>query len=316
MPLGAQVWNLDWITFDPRPETRDAHGVQWILVEEKGFWGTPGTNATTNPRLNEHGEVRSPGWKKARTITLTGRCYAEDFTTLRRAESKVNSLLSDPTEPGKLVCHSEFGPLACDVYLDDDIICTPLEVVSEPGIEFSVQVIAPDPRKYTVDWSDLQQASLPMESDDGLDFQQNIPPDLFSGLFFGGGVDDGLMFGTSNSTGFISLRNPGTAPTSPMFTINGPLTNPTLTTSTGQMTYNGTLAAGEFVVIDPSAPSVLLGGTSDRRHLLYPANFEAFTVPAADPVTDLPGTLSVGLSHTGSATATGYVTATVRGAWF
>jgi hypothetical protein len=157
---GAQVWQLEEITFSPQQDERDAAGVQWILIAEKGFWGSPATGATLSPRLNRHGAFRTPGWKKERIVSLTARCYAFDYAVLRHAEAVVLGLLSDPTAAGTLTCYSEIGALTLAVHLDGDILCTPLNVVSEPGIEFSIQVVAPDPRKYSVE-EQVQQTGLP-----------------------------------------------------------------------------------------------------------------------------------------------------------
>jgi hypothetical protein len=313
--LGGQVWTLDYITFHHSPNVRDSDGVQWILTKEEGFWGTPGTNAALSPRLNKHGQYRSPGWKKERIVSLTGRCYASDYATLRQAEACVLGLLSDPTTPGTLTCYSEIGALTLDVYLDDAIICTPLEIVSEPGVEFSIQVVAPDPRKFATE-TQTQTVGLPQDSGDGLDYTQVVSPDTNAGLYFGNGSStDGMQFGTFNGSGFMTLRNPGTAPASPIYTLFGPLTTPQITTSTGYtMRYNGTLAAGEYLAIDPSVPAVVLNGATSRRELLYPAPFVAFNIPPAVAGTD--GQLTVSLAHAGASTAGGYVQATYRAAWF
>jgi hypothetical protein len=313
--LGGQVWTLDTITFHHSPKVRDSAGVQWIVTKEEGFWGTPGTNATLSPRLNKHGMFRSPGWKKERIVTLTGRCYHPDYAVLRQAESTVLGLLSDPRTPGKLTCYAENGALSLDVFLDDAILCTPLDIVSEPGVEFSLQLVAPDPRKYSPDIQ-TQTAGLPQDSGDGLDFSQVVSPDSNPGLFFGANpATDGLAFGTFNGSGFMTLTNPGTAPATPVYTLYGPLTNPVLTTNTGySMRYNGTLATGDYVTIDPSLPSVVLNGATSRRELLYPANFEPFNIPPAAGGTS--GTLSVSLAHSGASTTGGYVTATYRAYWF
>lgn len=311
--LGANVWSLDWLTFRPEREARDVDGVQWILLEEKGFWGTPGPSASLSPRLNNHGAYRSPGWKTERTISLVGRCYADDFLTLRRAEAKVLGLLSDPRASAPLVCHTEFGGLMCEVYLDDAILCSPVDTISEPGIEFSMQVIAPDPRKYAVEEQTLS-TGLPSEGLTGLDFNETIIFDPNQGLNFFGLVD-GLEFGDGNASGVMLLGNVGTAPTTPTFTLHGPLTFPTLAAGAFSLRYNERLRAGEHLVIDPAAPSVLLGGSASRRELLYPAQFQGFEIPAADP-DGTPGQLAVGLSHTGPVTDAGYVEATFRSAWF
>lgn len=313
--LGGQVWTLEGITFHHAYDVRDSAGVQWILTKEEGFWGAPGTNATLSPRLNKHGMFRSPGWKKERIVSLTGRCYHPDYEVLRQAESYVLGLLSDPRTPGKLTCYSEIGTLCLDVYLDDAILCSPLEIVSEPGVEFSLQLVAPDPRKYTPDVQ-TQTVGLPQDSGDGLDFSQVVSPDSNAGLYFGlGASNTGLAFGTFNGAGFVTLTNPGTAPASPVYTLYGPLANPVLTTSSGySMRYNGTLDVGDYVAIDPAAPSVVLNGATSRRELLYPARFEAFNIPPASGAT--PGTLTVGLAHSGTSTAGGYATATYRAYWF
>lgn len=313
--LGGQVWQLENITFHHSYNVRDSNGVQWILTKEEGFWGTPGTNATLSPRLNKHGMFRSPGWKKERIISLTARCYHPDYQVLRQAEANVLGLLSDPLSAGKLTCYSEIGTLSLDVYLDDAILCTPLDIVSEPGVEFSIQLVAPDPRKYSPD-TQTQTVGLPQDSGDGLDFSQVVSPDSNPGLYFGlPTTTSGLAFGTFNGSGFMTLTNPGTAPASPVYTLYGPLATPVLTTSTGySMRYNGTLAAGDYVTIDPAAPSVLLNGATSRRELLYPAKFEAFNIPPA--YGSASGTLTIGLAHSGASTAGGYATATYRTCWF
>ncbi|MEU5259026.1 hypothetical protein [Amycolatopsis sp. NPDC021455] len=312
---GAHVWTLEDITFHYSPDIRDAQGVQWILTKEEGFWGTPATNANLTPRLNRHGAYRSPGWKKERIVTLTGRMYAENYTTLRQAETNLLGVLSDPTAPGKLTCYSELGPMSLDVFLDDAILCTPLDVVSEPGIEFSIQLVAPDPRKYGNDLQ-IQTVGLPQDSGDGLDYTAVVAPDTEPGLYFGSGApDDGLQFGTFSGSGFITLSNAGTAPASPVYAFYGPLNVPVLTTNTGfSMQYNDSLAAGASIVVDPSAPSVLYNGEYSVRAAMYPTHFDEFFIPPARG--GVPGELTVSLAHSGSSNAGGYVQVSYRTSWF
>lgn len=311
---GANVWCLDWLTMDPGEHARDSRGVQWVCTEEKGFWSSPGPKAELTARLNQHGSYRPPGYKQSRTISLKGRAFARDWEVLRQAEADVLGLLSDPQTPGDLTCHSELGALTCQVYLDDEILCTPYANLTEPAVEFSLQLVAPDPRKYAVE-TQVMSTGLAQDAGDGLDFAQvGTFPDDQDGLFFGFGDTDGLFFGT-NISGFMTLTNRGTAPTFPIYTLHGPLTSPALTAGSYTIRYNANLAAGEFVVIDPLAPSVLLGGTAVRRHLVNPAQFQGFAVPAADPDGD-PGALSVGLTHSGPVTDAGWVDAEFRSAWF
>jgi len=313
--MQGTVWTLEDITFHYSPNVRDSAGVQWILTKEEGFWGTPAPAADLTPRLNRHGAYRSPGWKKERIVSLTGRMYADSFTALRQAEANLLGILSDPTKPGKLTCYSELGPMCLDVFLDDAIICTPLEIVSEPGIEFSLQLVAPDPRKYA-DVVQTRTAGLPQDDGDGLDFTTVVAPETDPGLFFGSGAPaDGLQFGTFSGSGFMTLSNPGTAPASPVYTFYGPLNIPVLTTNTGfTMRYNNALAAGRYIVVDPAAPSVLYGGLYSVRASMFPTHFDEFFVPAAKG--GVPGELTVGLSHSGAVTDGGYVQASYRTSWF
>lgn len=304
---GASVWQLDWLALDPDPDARDADGVQWFATKVEGFWGSPKPDMIFAPKVNQHGVFRTPGWKRQRIISVTGRAYAATDAVLRMAEARVSGLLGDDDTEAAFLCYSDIGPLECNVVLDANIITTPLQTVSEPGFEFSLQLAAPDPRKYGRDWQKMTT---------GLPY--NVPGTGLSFTGLGGGIDfvtaGGLHFGAPAQAGSLDLRNVGTAPVSPRFTFNGPLTTPTLTTAAGTLTYNGTVAAGESVVIDTAIPSVLRG-TTTVRHLLSPANFYAFAIPKADSH-GKPGVLSVRLSHAGASTATGYVTADFRSAWF
>ncbi len=321
----SPVWTLGDLRFDP--DRRDANGVLWFVSEETGFFGAPDNTGETTQRLNQHGAFRSPGWKKERTISLKGHAFAGSYPALRRAVHQMTGMLADPWQDAALTCYTELGPLTAQVYLDGDILTTPLDIYN-PGIEWSLQLVAPDPRKYSIVRRTFR-ADLPrFDTDDGLDFsvgRSSPPEDVFTvfaaapsdgvGLDFH--TDGGLKFGESNATGFLQLTNTGTAPTSPTYTLHGPLTNPLITATTegqrSEMRYNDTLGERESIVIDPSAPSVLLEGTASRRHLLNPAQFAGFAIPGVG-VDD--GHLSVGLTHEGESTAGGYVTATFREAWF
>lgn len=319
----SPLWTLGNLRFDP--DTTDANGVLWFLAEEEGFFGAPSTNAETTQRLGAHGAYRSPGYKTERTISLKGNAFAGSYRALRTAVNQITGVLSDPFEPAALTCYAETGPLTCDVYLDGDILTTPLGTNS-PGIEWSLQVLAPDPRKYSTVAQSMRAEVPRADTGDGLEFMATPDTTTFSTFSTpaaGGhsGLDftthGGLLFGESNATGIMQLVNAGTAPTNPVYTLYGPLTDPTLTATTGglrsELTYNARLGPGEFVVIDPAAPSVLLAGTASRRHLLNPAQFAGFAVPGTSRDG---GTLSVGLTHQGASTDGGYVVATYRNAWF
>jgi hypothetical protein len=129
-----------------------------------------------------------------------------------------------------------------------------------------------------------------------------------------GGLDfdnsgQGLDFGQAATQGSLILSNSGTAPATPVMTLYGPLTTPVLTTASGSIKYNGTIAGGEFVVLDPADPSVLLGGITSRGYLANPAQWDAFVVQPGQSIT-------IGLSHSGASTDGGYVVIRFRPAWW
>ncbi|MGE0138663.1 MAG: hypothetical protein AB7R77_12650 [Ilumatobacteraceae bacterium] len=75
-----------------------------------------------------------------------------------------------------------------------------------------------------------------------------------------------LSFGGALSGGIVTATNAGLFATPWVATLNGDLVNPTLeNVTTGEiLSFTGTLNAGETLVIDQAARTVLLNGTSSR----------------------------------------------------
>lgn len=323
--MPTPLYHLDWLTLGGMGYT-DSAGVQWILMEETGFWDSPEPRTDIVERVNAHGSFVGPSWFRHRVVTLKGRAYHDDPRIMRSAQSRVTGMGAGPNQTMTLTCDSAIGPLECDVRRDDAVITTPVRVLSSHAFEFSMQLVAPDPRKYSRRWRTMRAGLPRADEGDGLDFNQ-IEPTVFGqrvaplnrGLDFTGENTGGLQFGTSNATGFLQLTNAGTAPTAPIYTLYGPLEQPVLTATTGGETamlrYNARLEADDHVVINPTTPSVLLDGTASRRHLLNPAEFSGFYIPPAT-ADGHSGALNVGLRHNGATTAGGYATATFRDAWY
>jgi hypothetical protein len=314
---GSPPFTLDWLTLG-NPDEPDDAGVEWHLLKVAGITdgGTPRMDITERPAM--HGAAIGPIFMKERIITLEGRAFAPDFASLRHAEMSVKGLCSgSSTESYPLTLHSEIGDLTCSVRLDDKITTVPNKVFA-PSFDFSIQLVAADPLIYSAETYSKRAGLPPATVEDGLDFLAEATfPDSGTGLDFGTGApDSGLSFGTQSAAAFAWCYNQGTAPSPPIVTIHGPLTTPTVTSSAGpyELTYNDTLAAGEFVVINPQLRTVLLGGTASRRWLLNPAHFAGFTVPAARG--SQPGLLKVGVTHQGPSTETGWVEVTYRDAYF
>lgn len=322
--MSTPLYHLDWLTLGGQGYT-DSRGVQWVLMEETGFWDSPEPRTDIVERVNAHGSFVGPSWFRHRVITLTGRAFHDDPRVMRTAESRVSGMGSGRTQSMTLTCDSEIGPLSCDVRRDDAVITSPVPLMNSHAFEFSMQLVAPDPRKYSTRWRTMRAGLPQADSGDGLDFNQ-LEDGIWlktvtknRGLDFTGNSTGGLLFGQSNETGFLQLTNAGTAPTAPIYTLYGPLDQPVLAATTGgdtaMLRYNARLEAGEHVVINPTTPAVLLGGTASRRHLLNPAEFNGFYIPAAT-ADGRSGVLNVGLRHSGATTTGGYATATFRDAWY
>jgi len=72
------------------------------------------------------------------------------------------------------------------------------------------------------------------------------------------------VFGSAGTGGSISVTNSGNFPAPWVATIIGPVTNPVLTCNGQSVTFNGTVNAGETLVVDSLGRSVLLNGTASR----------------------------------------------------
>lgn len=303
MAYGRNEWQLDWLKMNQPQSWYEV----WLQSED-GFWDSPGVNSTLSQRVNNHGAVISPVWKTERSITLEGKAYARNDGDIKTLALGIKSLCSDPYKLYRLSTKTEIGEFETEVKLDGPILVDSGQDLHS-SINFSIQLVAPEPRIYHTAWQTMT-TGLAQDLDDGLDFSD-------PGLDFS---DPGLSFGESEgSTGFLRLTNNGTAPAPVEFTLYGPLDHPTITTTVdGQaytMKYNGELLEGEYVVIKPEETSVLLQGTTSRRHLLNPADFRGFSIPPMPNLTTRePGVLTVGLTHEGPPSATGRIRARWRSA--
>ncbi len=155
--------------------------------------------------------------------------------------------------------------------------------------KFAIEMTANDPLLYS---SSLHSASA------GL-------PSPTAGLTFPVTFD--VTFGASTG-GSMSVTNAGNYITAPTFTINGPVTNPTISfPATGQfMTLAITLGVSDVLVIDMGARTVTLNGTANRYNTVVTGS-SWFGIP--------PGTWSIGVASTDSAAVAALFTAQWRDAW-
>jgi hypothetical protein len=137
------------------------------------------------------------------------------------------------------------------------------------GFDWQLTLFAADPRFLD---SAVQSASTTVisTSTDGLDWSTG------GGLNWSAGSPGGLYWGVSGSTGVMAMTNNGTATAWPVFTVTGPMTNPTLTNpNTGDvLAYTGLVDVGQTLTVDcsPFSRTVNLNGI-DRSGALSSAQW-------------------------------------------
>ncbi|MCX4982809.1 phage tail domain-containing protein [Streptomyces sp. NBC_00572] len=114
----------------------------------------------------------------------------------------------------------------------------------------SIQWLASDPRRYVVN-EQLATATAP-QPESGLTWPLIWP----------------LSWGQAKSTGDAVVENIGSAPAHPVIVFRGPCSMPTVTerTSRRRLRYGIDLAAGDELVIDTRAGTVLLNNSASRLH--------------------------------------------------
>ena len=113
------------------------------------------------------------------------------------------------------------------------------------------------------------------------------------------------VFGAVSSGGSISAPNAGSAPAPWVARFDGPLTNPSIShQEQGRtLTFQIVLAAGDFLVVDSAARTVLLGGTASRYSTLVTPNWFDLT-PGANTI------------RFGATAGSGTLTFSYRDAWW
>lgn len=219
----------------------DAAGV---LVTCSGItgWGPAAPTGGVQQKSGTHGGSNPRQYYQPRVMTLTGMVKAPSRALREAAVHAFDAVVDLDLFP---VVVTETIPLQVQARVNADLNWTE---DTEKTWTYSLEVICPDPFKYGTSLKSLT-LDLPSSSG-GLRFPIRFPIQ-FTGTTVSG---DGLAV------------NGGNFPTVPLVRLDGPLTNPVITSLTvsRSVTYHDTIAAGEFVLIDMANWSALLMGTSSR----------------------------------------------------
>lgn len=245
----------------------DSNGCDWILTKETGWFASPAIKTARVDKPAARGTFRGNEFRGSRVMTLEGVLAAPNVATLRSAIRTLLGIFPDPRVQYPLTVVEESGlSQFANVVLDGEILTTPISATS---VTFSVQLAAPDPRKFA---SVASTVSVPLASGGtgGVTYPVTYP----------------VNYGTPGNSGSVTLTNAGTADADPSFVFTGPLTTPSvIRADTGDtVTYNGTLLATDTLTVDSGTGAVLLGGVN-RRALVSAVNW--FPVPGNGSITVL-----------------------------
>lgn len=230
----------------------DDFGVEWWVTKEEGWTDGPDVRLTLADRPRRDGAFDATSYRAPRVLTLEGVAIAPDRVAKERAKERVANVLADGTRLAELTVREPIRTRRVMVRLTAG---TKVADVSPYTFEFSVQVTAPDPVRYSAEQNSLS-CGLPQRGA-GLMFPLTLP---FS---FGEPVG-----------GRVAPVNAGTVPTNPVWEITGPCELPVIdNTKTGdRLAFDLRLGVAEQLVVDVAARTVLLAGTASRRSTLRPGS--------------------------------------------
>jgi Phage tail protein len=270
------IVTLNGFTFNP--PAADGTGYELDADGIQGWYGSPKPRVTYTDRSSDAGSWFDPNaYDGPRPIVISGTLMQASSVTFLQAQMLLSAICPDPSQLYTLQVTDDLGTLQAQVQRSDAVLVKPL---METATAFSLPVTAPDPYKY--DPVVAQTTTLLATTASGLSWP----------LDWTGGGTGGLVWGTSTSDGTCVITNEGTAPSWPIFTVNGPTDPGSISmvsitdTSTGQViTYGGTLNRGDALVIDtsPSSRSATLNSSVDVWSGLTTSQW--FSVPAGGQVT-------------------------------
>jgi hypothetical protein len=222
----------------------DDYGVEWILERLDG-WDTPPTTGAVEQRVADHGGWLSAAHYAPRVIEIRGSLIADTWDAASRALDRLASAVPLSSLSTLYVAETE-RVLQAAVRQEGD----PLTERSGGWAQFSLSLIAPDPRRYSPEVVTLE-TGLPSTSG-GLSLPLTLP----------------LTVGATVTSSVLTATNAGNMGTRPTLTVRGPTAPGTTIThrGTGQvLTIPDAVPVNRTLVLDTGRKTALLDGTATRR---------------------------------------------------
>lgn len=240
--------NLDGIDFGID------QGDRFIKLRQKipGWHGSPSLRGDRFPRMDAHGEFATRARREGRVIQLSGNAHCATDDALSRTIDELAGVVGDGRLYPLTITDPIVGTRTAEVRLATDIALD----WTVPGIvSYVIQLLAPDPRKYG---QVVSGSTAPFSGGGG----------LWSDVLFGSPQAAGVLdFGVPGSLGTVTLTNPGSADTAPVFTVTGSIPEGFEIVQQGsgeRLKWADALVPGQTLVLDGDTGSVKIDGTADR----------------------------------------------------
>jgi hypothetical protein len=227
--------------------TSTALNVRWSGLRLDGWDGSPQSTMALTQKPRDHGAWASEAFLTPRIVTLSGWVQGASPADITAAIDILNAAV-DITAATLTVVDDGVAARSSSVARQGDVIFTSQS--TNLVKQFSVQMVAKDPRKYgpTVTVGPV----APPSSSGGLTFAATFP----------------LVFAATVTPGTIAFPNPGNVAAPCIIRIDGPTIGAAVThSSTGaQMVFAETLTinTGEYLIVDMAARTARLMGQASR----------------------------------------------------
>jgi hypothetical protein len=248
----------DLVTADWQMEYRGlalGDGSPYLITQVEGLLDLPGLTTADRQRLRRHGLIPGDDFANGRTVVISLEISDEagvDFDTA------VTALMA-ATAPG-----SDEQPLVFQI----------------PGVAGGgKRQLMARPRRRSLPigrdfYYKLPVAQIEFECTNPRILNRTLETATTSLPTAAGGLNFNLTFnasfGATSTSGLLNLTNQGTFDAPPQIRFDGPVTNPRVEnlTQDKRLQLDITLAAGEFLLLDAEARTVLLNGTASRYNTL------------------------------------------------
>jgi len=251
--MSARTVTLGGLALDVNPGTADC---QWVTDSLRG-WQGPASSVTTVKRPRSDGAIAGTGYRMQRTVSLRGHIVAPTADLLDDALDALNAAAS-LTPVNLSVLDPDGSTRYAVVQRQDEVLA---EKVTATYAAYSVQLLAPDPRKFT---AALSATTALATTTGGLTFPMTFP----------------YTIDATTVSGEVSLTNDGTVAGPVTMRVDGPCTGPVITHSPSgavlSFASSFVLSTGEWLDIDMDRRTVLANGQSSRSKWLTSRGWSTF----------------------------------------